>query len=321
MTADEIHTCPRCELRFARLVELQDHLETEHPVAPEPGTSAPASRGVITVPLDPDRPPPVTLPIATVLALQTGLALDLVSAPGAALASGTDAFLRARVRNLVADGVSRVSWTVLDSPNAASGILGHLDERGSELVCMSTRSSHGLGHLVFGSVAETLARRATVPVLLAGPRAVRPKGPYHRVVACVDGSEPSERALIAAERLASVLGADLHLVEVVDPAVDLREDLMESVALQRSAQSLEVPPAGAEVLHNRQAERAIVDFLRDDPQAIVVAGTHGRTGIRSALLGSVALGVVAGSAGPVLVVPPDATVKSFLDGNHWASAL
>jgi nucleotide-binding universal stress UspA family protein len=263
------------------------------------------------VPLDPDRPTPTALAVATVVALEAGLSLDLVSA-GASRSGGAEAFLRARVREAVADGVDRVSWTVLDSGLPVTGVLDHVAATGSALLCLATRSAHGLGHLIFGSVAESLVRDATVPVLLTGPRTVRPDGRYRRILACVDGSEPSHRALTAASRLASVLDAELHLVEVIDPSVALDEDLMESVALQRAAKALIHPPASFEAIHGAQADRAIVDHLRDDPRTIAVLGTHGRSGLRSVLLGSVALGVVSASLGPTLVVPPSAVVDDFL---------
>jgi nucleotide-binding universal stress UspA family protein len=266
----------------------------------------------ITVPLDPDRPTPTALAVATVVALQAGLSLDLVSASGASVPNGAEAFLRARVREAVAGGVERVSWTVLDSGLPVTGVLDHVAATGSQMLCLATRSAHGLGHLIFGSVAESLVRDAAVPALLTGPHTTRPDGPYRRVLACVDGSEPSHRALTAAARLATALEAELHLVEVIDPAVALDDDLMESVALQRAAKALPSPPASFEAIHGARADRAIVDHLRDDPRTIAVLGTHGRTGLQSVLLGSVALGVVSASLGPTLVVPPAATLANFL---------
>jgi nucleotide-binding universal stress UspA family protein len=266
----------------------------------------------ITVPLDPDRPTPTALAVATVVALQAGLCLDLVSVPGTSGVGGAEAFLRARVRESMGGGVERVCWTVVDSELPVTAVLDHAEAAGPALLCLATRSAHGLGHLIFGSVAESIVRDAPVPVLLAGPRTARPDGPYRRVLACVDGSEPSYRALTAATRLAAALDAELHLVEVIDPAVPLDDDLMEAVALERAAKALPHPPARAEAIHGAQADRAIVDHLRDDPRTIAVLGTHGRTGLRSVLLGSVALGVVSASLGPTLVVPPGARVDDFL---------
>ena len=41
MAVDTIHQCPRCELRFAYLTELQDHLQSDH--LPAPDDDVPAS--------------------------------------------------------------------------------------------------------------------------------------------------------------------------------------------------------------------------------------------------------------------------------------
>jgi nucleotide-binding universal stress UspA family protein len=51
---------------------------------------------------------------------------------------------------------------------------------------------------------------------------------------------------------------------------------------------------------------AIVAAAEEEDAALVVLGSRGRSGIRSALLGSVSYGVVHHSARPVLIVPPPA---------------
>jgi nucleotide-binding universal stress UspA family protein len=50
--------------------------------------------------------------------------------------------------------------------------------------------------------------------------------------------------------------------------------------------------------------RAILDAADENDAAVVVVGARGRSGIGSALLGSVSYGVVHNSTLPVLVVPP-----------------
>lgn len=50
--------------------------------------------------------------------------------------------------------------------------------------------------------------------------------------------------------------------------------------------------------------RAILDVADEEQAGVVVLGSRGRSGIRSALLGSVSYGVVHHSRRPLLVVPP-----------------
>jgi nucleotide-binding universal stress UspA family protein len=213
--------------------------------------------------------------VAAQLGRQLGASLQLVTVPGVGLAEGADTYLRARVRELLLDGTE---------------------------------------HVLFGSVAETVMARAPLPVVLTGPHARKPIGDYRRVVACIDGSKPAEKALAVADRLRHRLRAELHLVEVLDPELSLGTDLVETVELQRAASRLSTPPTDYDALHHRKPARAIVEYRGIDDSTILVMGTHGRTGLDSVVAGSVARGVVEGATVPVLVVPPDADAEAFLSG-------
>jgi nucleotide-binding universal stress UspA family protein len=252
--------------------------------------------------------------VAAQLGRQLGAALHLVAVPGVGLVEGADTYLRARVRELLADGTEHVTWEVITHDVPATAILDHLATGRSDLVCLATRSRHGPAHLLFGSVAETVMAKAPLPVVLTGPKAQRPSGDYRRVVACIDGSKPAEHALAVADRLRVHLGAELHLVEVLDPDLRLGGDLVETVELQRAASKLSAPPTDFDALHDRKPARAIVGYKGIDAATIVVMGTHGRTGLESVVAGSVARGVVEDAPVPVLVVPPHADPEAFLGG-------
>jgi nucleotide-binding universal stress UspA family protein len=55
---------------------------------------------------------------------------------------------------------------------------------------------------------------------------------------------------------------------------------------------------------HHDAARAILDVAKAEHAFAIALATHGRTGVRRAVLGSVADKVVRGAAGPVLVCPP-----------------
>lgn len=57
------------------------------------------------------------------------------------------------------------SHTALRSGTPADGILCAIDEQGYDLVVMGTHGRRGLSHLVNGSVAEAVLRRASCPIL------------------------------------------------------------------------------------------------------------------------------------------------------------
>jgi nucleotide-binding universal stress UspA family protein len=98
------------------------------------------------------------------------------------------------------------------------------------------------------------------------------------LVACLDGSELAERALPFAADLAQRLAAELVLVRVVP-------------------------------VQDRQPARAITRYVGDRGDSLVVVATHGRGGLRSAVMGSVARGITHQAACPTLVVPPRAAQR------------
>ncbi len=136
---------------------------------------------------------------------------------------------------------------------------------------------------------------------------------YRRILVPTDGSDGARAAFDHAVTLASQSGAELHVVNAVDPTLVPPEvgagDLVD--ALQQSGQAL------VETLRERgEAAGLTVEtavLTGDPPEAIrryaedhgvdlVVMGTHGRTGLDRWLLGSVAERVIRTSPAPVLTV-------------------
>lgn len=134
---------------------------------------------------------------------------------------------------------------------------------------------------------------------------------FERVLVATDFSDPAYRALERAIDLARRYEARLHVVHVwetptlVGPGAewmasieaDARARLDELVAGLRAGK-LEV---GATLAQGAPWERilAVAEAERAD---LLVIGTHGRTGLRRALIGSVAERVVRHASAPVLTV-------------------
>jgi len=137
---------------------------------------------------------------------------------------------------------------------------------------------------------------------------------FRKLLVAVDGSDESLAAVAQAGKLAETLGAELTLCHVVPPApvfvdaaaltlveFDRRADEESARILAEAARAL--PPgvlAGRRVLHGQPA-LAIVDESREGGYDLLVVGSHGRTGIRRFLMGSVASQVVSHARIPVLV--------------------
>ncbi len=142
--------------------------------------------------------------------------------------------------------------------------------------------------------------------------------PFRKILCPVDFSDPSREALETAARLAAEAGAELRLVHVwqsslqtSESAIILQSELLEEVRKEAEAAlaawKAEVETLGARLVTTKLLGgvpwKAIVDEVASDPTYdLVVMGTHGRTGIRHVLLGSVAERVARHADCPVLLV-------------------
>jgi nucleotide-binding universal stress UspA family protein len=123
------------------------------------------------------------------------------------------------------------------------------------------------------------------------------------ILFATDFSPVSDTAGRIAREAARQANAALHVVHVVPPVTD-PFDSADRLA-EAAAAVGEGVPVRAELLHGRPV-RQIVDYARRERIGLIVVGTHGRTGVSHALLGSVAEAVVRLAPCPVLTVPPAA---------------
>jgi nucleotide-binding universal stress UspA family protein len=198
-----------------------------------------------------------------------------------------------------------VERRVVDRDSIPDAILEGLGR--DTLVCMSSHGRGGLARGVMGSVTEALLRIIDRPTVVVGPHAGSDASFHGRVVACVDGSPESERAIEPARRWASALGDPLWLVAVVDragPAEGAVDgDVVESGYLAALARAEGVQ--AWDLLHSGSPARALADLAASetDPAALLVMATHGRTGWDRLHLGSVTTATIHAARVPVLVVP------------------
>ena len=142
---------------------------------------------------------------------------------------------------------------------------------------------------------------------------------YNRILVPVDGSAPSNLALMEAIKLVKSMGGKLRLIHVVDEFVmdgmyagvyypsmieALRtvgqSTLDGSVATVRQ-HALEPESNLIETMGHRVADH-VVSQAKSWPADLIVIGTHGRRGIRRLLIGSDAELVLRTSPVPVLLV-------------------
>ncbi len=165
------------------------------------------------------------------------------------------------------------------------------------LPVLTSHGRSGVAKTILGSVATGLVDQLAGPVMVFGPHAALPSQ-FSRVLACTDGSGFARAAVGTAAGMARDLAAPLWIVDVVVP------DVGDTPAV--AALAHELAPSGVQAewdtLHGRNAARAIVDYADTNPGTISVLATHGRTGWRSIVMGSVAADVIRHATGPVLLV-------------------
>jgi nucleotide-binding universal stress UspA family protein len=98
-------------------------------------------------------------------AVEQGVLMDIHEA---AVKDASD-YLEAQKVKLAAEGLS-VEVDFIEGGNVAAMILEAIEESGADLVVMSTHGRSGLDRWRFGSVAERVARHASVPVVLIRPK-------------------------------------------------------------------------------------------------------------------------------------------------------
>lgn len=196
-------------------------------------------------------------------------------------------------------------------------------ENQADLLLLGMRGTSASGRGV-GTHASQLVRHAAADVLLA---ADGQDGPFRNIVACVDFSETSRRALLDAARLAARDGAALHVVHVYrtpwaytpPPAGSPKRNHFHeeyATAILRGLTEFgeqhgpEVARAGARyaLVENANHARGIAAFAESVGADLVVLGTRGRTSMRDLLLGSTAERVLREASCSVLTVPPTETV-------------
>jgi nucleotide-binding universal stress UspA family protein len=142
--------------------------------------------------------------------------------------------------------------------------------------------------------------------------------PFRKILCPTDFSEPAETALAAAVELATHFKATVHLVHVVPvlPAtqenpnytfqVPEYEAALHAEALHKlDAMVTRLSAAGVpaeRTVGNGEAGREIVRAAAESGADVIVIATHGETGWRHAIFGSVAERVVRLAPCPVLTI-------------------
>lgn len=145
----------------------------------------------------------------------------------------------------------------------------------------------------------------------------------NKIICPVDFSEPSDAALISAVELAKRFSAEIILVHAINeldptpsPSYTLTHHLMDQIPqimrqmtenANKAMQELIENHVGEQIPTNRRVvigdpAQSIVNLAEDEQADLIVMATHGRSGIKGLVFGSVAEKVVRSASCPVLTM-------------------
>ncbi len=202
---------------------------------------------------------------------------------------------------------------------AFAGVLSSADETGADIIVVGPHRRQILKDVFTGTTAERIIRKSSRPVLMAnGP----PTGDYRSVLVATDLSPASVPALRICTDFQLASYAEVSLAYVFDtPAsghlrrASLSKEEVEDYISQEQADAQQAV-SGFLQQHSFEPDRimlrpehgsvvsAIEEAAGECNADLVIVGTHGRSGLSKALLGSVTEALMRTSERDVLAVSP-----------------
>ena len=194
---------------------------------------------------------------------------------------------------------------------------------GAKLIIMTTHGRTGVSRAWLGSVADSLVRHSNFPLLVI--RSLEneesfPEPRFDHVLVPLDGSEVGEKILEPTVELGKAMGSRFTLLHVVSPHVTVgarvsplpsgqmkqrvgkAEEYLSGVARRLAEVGIEAQPK----LESHYAPaRAILHAAEEEDVDLIAIATHGYTGVKRALLGSVTDKVLRASRWPLLLERPE----------------
>jgi nucleotide-binding universal stress UspA family protein len=221
------------------------------------------------------------------------------------------------IERRVADGGTKVT-TAIRHDDPASALRDAALEGNADLVVVGTRGHSRLEHLLLGSVAERVISIVPVPVLAVHPEDFDRHRPLRRVLVPTDFSAEARRSAQVALDLIGARGkGELILVHAYHMPIEYAaygtlpvnwnfvEEASRAAKSELGKWATELSASGWKVT-TETAEgppALVIERLAKEREVDLIAmGTHGRSGLRELVLGSVAKRVVQHAPCPVLTV-------------------
>jgi len=184
-------------------------------------------------------------------------------------------------------------------------IVRQADQMNADLIVMARQGPRGMARVRLGETTAKVIGHAHCSVLVV-PRDTGISGRH--LILATDGSPYSEMATRMSATFAKVLRAPVTAISAILPSHSAQRQEEAAAAIRHAADSLSRQDiqADAELVHGRPDELTLQTAALKSADLIVV-GSHGRTGLQRAMLGSVSERIIDAATMPVLVAKLDAS--------------
>jgi len=209
----------------------------------------------------------------------------------------------------IADAERAMIKTVCEEGETYERIVDLADAENCGLIVMGRRGVHRMERALIGNVTARVIGHTQRDVLVV------PAGAslgWNRILVGTDGSRFSAVAINKAIDFAKAYGGQLVVVSVVDVPTEFYaeapqavEDMVKKAKEYTAAVKKQALDAGVQAesyIGEAEAYQAIVKLAKEQHVDMIVLGSHGRTGLKRLLMGSVTEKVIGHAPCPVLVV-------------------
>jgi nucleotide-binding universal stress UspA family protein len=275
----------------------------------------------IIVPLDGSEQAEYVLPYIEKLAGKFNSSIHIISANR----ENTSIHLMQRYLADIASGLTgkglKTSFAFLPG-NPGEEIINYTNKNSDALLALASYGGSGASHWMLGDLTAKLITRTATPILLV-PEKQHPlhsKEPeFLRIVVPLDGSPLGAAALPYVKAVAGKTGSKLFLVDVVTSAykaygavkyaADFEKQLIETLRNEAQEYFNTITPElekdkiafKSDIISGSPAD-SILRYAEENNADLIAISTHGRSGIKHFIMGSVTRQIIHSSDIPVLII-------------------
>jgi len=199
--------------------------------------------------------------------------------------------------------------TTLATGNIHESIIDVAIEKDCDMIVVGRSGMHSIERAFMGSTAARIIGYSPIDVLVMPNNAALK---WDNILLAVDGSRYGEIAANRAINMAQTYGDALNIMSVVDVNEEFYANAPQAVdkmvvAARDTVQGVQDMTKKARIrtdvfVREGETHEKIIEMARELKSDVICMGSHGRTGLRRLLMGSVTEKVIGNAPCPVLVI-------------------